>query len=238
MMNSAMTQLRQKVLSANLDLVRYNLVISTWGNVSGYDPDLGVVAIKASGVSYEDMGVEHIVVLDLDGNVLEGDYRPSTDTPTHLSLYRLYGSHGIRGVVHTHSKFATVWTQAMRSIPVLGTTHVDYFDGPIPCTRELTPAEVEVGYEAAQAVAIEEAVHPDRCTRMQAVLLAHHAPFAWGMSPDAAVTNAQVLEYVAEMAYLESTLLGGAVDALPEHMHHKHRDRKFGPDAYYGQANR
>lgn len=237
-MNDTVRKLRERVLTANLDLVKYGLVVSTWGNVSGYDPELGVVAIKASGVAYDDMGVEHMVVVDLDGTVLEGDYRPSTDTPTHLALYKLYGAHGIRGVVHTHSKYATVWTQAMRDIPALGTTHVDYFDGPIPCTRELTPTEVAEGYEAAQAVAIEEAVSPDRCTRMQAILLAHHAPFAWGTSPDAAVTNAQVLEYVAEMAYLESTLVGGTPDVLPAHMHHKHRDRKFGPDAYYGQANR
>lgn len=237
-MNAAFQELRERVLKANLDLVKYNLVISTWGNVSGYDPDLGVVAIKASGIAYHEMTIDHVVVLDMDGNSVEGAYRPSTDTPTHLALYKLYGSHGIRGVVHTHSKYATVWTQAMCDIPALGTTHVDYFDGPIPCTRELTPSEVAEGYEAAQAVAIEEAVSPERCLRMQAILLAHHAPFAWGVTPDAAVTNAQVLEYIAEMAYLESTLRGGAVKSLPEHMRVKHRDRKFGKDAYYGQVNR
>lgn len=237
-MKSEFRELRQDVLDANLELVKRNLVISTWGNVSGLDPDRGVVAIKASGVTYDAMTIDHIVVLDLDGTIIEGDYRPSTDTPTHLALYSLYGAHGVQGVVHTHSKYATVWTQAMRDIPPLGTTHVDYFDGPIPCTRELTPSEVAEGYEAAQAVAIEEAVSPDRCLRMQAILLAHHAPFAWGTSPEAAVTNAQVLEYIAEMAYLESTLLGGTPQVLPQHMHAKHRDRKFGPDAYYGQVNR
>lgn len=237
-MNVAFQELRERVLKANLDLVKHRLVISTWGNVSGYDPDLGVIAIKASGVTYDELTVDHMVVLDIEGNPVEGDYRPSTDTPTHLALYRLYGAHGIRGVVHTHSKYATVWTQAMRDIPALGTTHIDYFDGPVPCTRELTPMEVAQGYEAAQAVAIEEAVSPERCLQMQAILLAHHAPFTWGLTPDAAVANAQVLEYVAEMAYLESTLLGGAVEPLPEHMRAKHRDRKFGKDAYYGQANR
>ena len=237
-MKDSLQKLRERVLKANLDLVKYNLVISTWGNVSGYDPDLGVIAIKASGVSYDEMTVDHMVVLDIDGNSVEGDYRPSTDTPTHLALYKLYGAHGVRGVVHTHSKYATVWTQAMRDIPALGTTHVDYFDGPIPCTRELTPTEVSEGYEAAQAVAIKEVVSPERCLQMQAILLAHHAPFVWGLSPDAAVTNALVLEYIAEMAYLESTLLGGVPDSLPDHMHIKHRERKFGKDAYYGQANR
>lgn len=237
-MNDRFHDLRQTVLEANLELVKRNLVISTWGNVSGLDPEQGVIAIKASGVTYDEMTIDHMVVLDLDGQTIEGDYRPSTDTPTHLALYRLYGAHGVRGVVHTHSKYATVWTQAMRDIPPLGTTHVDYFDGPVPCTRELTPTEVAEGYEAAQAVAIEEAVSPDRCLRMQAILLAHHAPFAWGTSPEAAVTNAQVLEYVAEMAYLESTLVGGTPEVLPEHMHVKHRDRKFGKDAYYGQVNR
>lgn len=232
-------ELQEQAFQANLDLVKYNLVVSTWGNVSGYDPELGLMAIKASGVPYEELRPEHMVVMDLDGTVVEGgEFNPSTDTPTHLLLYRNYGPYGVRGVVHTHSTYATVWTQTGRDLPCLGTTHVDYFNGSVPCTRELTKQEIEEAYEANTGLAILEAVKPENCIRIPGVLVNHHAPFVWGTSAKAAVMNGMVLEYVAKMAYLEHTLTGGSCSPLPAAIQKKHQDRKYGEDAYYGQQGR
>jgi len=221
-----------------MDLVRKSLVISTWGNVSGYDEESGLVTIKASGVPYDEMGERHMVVLDLAGKVVEGDFAPSTDTPTHLALYRAFKDKGVRGIVHTHSQFATTWAQAGRSIPCLGTTHVDYFYGSIPVTRPMTPAEIADDYELNTGRVIIETMDGRDCRRMSAVLVRSHGPFAWGASPEDAVLHAQVLEYLAKMAFCQSVLCAGVVSEIPKELADKHYDRKFGPGAYYGQGAR
>lgn len=231
-------QLREKVLRANLSLDEKKLVISTWGNVSGYDPELGLVAIKASGIHYDEMKAEHITVLDLEGNVVLGDFIPSTDTATHLILYRSFKAHGICGIVHTHSQYATMWAQAGREIPCLGTTHADYFYGAVPCTRELTEEEIYSHYEESTGHSILEVMEGRSCREMQAVLAKYHAPFVWGVSPEAAVTNSMVLEYVAKMAYMENMLTRMECKPLPQSMLQKHYNRKFGKNAYYGQYKR
>ncbi len=220
--------IREQVLAANLALPASGLVTLTWGNVSGIDRDRGLVAIKPSGVPYETMTVEDIVLVDLEGNVVEGERRPSTDTPSHLELYRAH--EWIGGVVHTHSTWATSWAQAEREIPVLGTTHADLSDRPIPLTRGLTETEIEEGYEAATGRALVEATSGrDSCA-----LVRGHGPFAWGASPAAAVEVAVTLEQVAQMALL-TTLLAPDGPLLAEAVRRKHFERKHGPHAYYGQ---
>lgn len=220
--------LREAVCAANLALPSHGLVTLTWGNVSGIDRERGIVAIKPSGVAYETMTSSDIVLLDLDGNVLESDRRPSTDTPTHLELYR--AREWIGGIVHTHSPWATAWAQAQREIPVLGTTHADLSADPIPLTRELTEAEVRDEYEAATGRALVEACgEHDSCA-----LVRGHGPFAWGASPDAAVQAAVTLEQVARIALL-TTLLAGDAPTLADAVRLKHFERKHGPHAYYGQ---
>ncbi len=225
--------LRGAVLEANLDLPRHGLVKLTSGNVSAIDRSRGLMAIKPSGVRYEEMRAQDIVVLDLDGAVVAGNHRPSTDTPTHLYLYRAFESIG--GIVHTHSTWATAWAQAQREIPLLGTTHADFSPHAVPVTRQLTPDEVDAGYEEATGVALAEAVGDRGPEQVPAVLVRGHAPFVWGASAAAAVTNAVSLEEVARVALL-TTVLDPEAPALAEHVRDKHFLRKHGPDAYYGQG--
>ena len=222
-----------EVLSANRSLPGLGLVTLTWGNVSGIDRAEGLVAIKASGVAYDDMTAEDIVIVDLDGNVVSGERRPSTDTPTHLGLYRAFDE--ISGVVHTHSTWATAWAQAQREIPVLGTTHADLSPHPIPVTRDLTEEEVSAGYEAATATVLIEAVGDRGPLELPCALVRSHGPFCWGVSPEAAVDAAVTLEAVARMALL-TTLLDSGAGPLADLVRDKHFQRKHGPAAYYGQG--
>ena len=224
-------KLKEQVCKANLDLVKHNLVIFTWGNVSGYDPDLGAVAIKPSGVEYDNMKAGDMVVLDLEGNILEGDMKPSSDTPTHLELYRNFKD--IRGIVHTHSEWATSWAQAGKELPAFGTTHADYFYGPVPCTRELNRKEVEQDYELETGKVIVETFMNLDPNAVPGVLVKGHAPFTWGTSADNAVHNAVVLEYVAKMAFRNIML--GNKEPIPQYLLDKHYLRKHGKNAYYGQ---
>lgn len=227
-------KLKEQVLNANLELDRRNLVIYTWGNVSGIDRKQGLVVIKPSGVAYEELRVDSMVVLTLDGKVVEGDLKPSSDTPTHLSLYQAFPEIG--GVVHTHSPYATGWAQANRDIPCLGTTHADYFYGPIPCTRPLTQEEVAEEYEKNTAKVIIERFQNLNYLHLPGVLVAGHGPFTWGKDPMEAVHNSRVLEEIAKMT-LASIQLNPEVRPLPQFLLDKHFLRKHGPKAYYGQAN-
>ncbi len=226
--------LREEVLIANLALPRYGLVTLTWGNVSGIDRDAGLVAIKPSGVAYDELEAQDIVVVDLDGNVVDGTRRPSTDTPTHVALYRAFAEIG--GIVHTHSTWATVWAQAQRQIPLLGTTHADLCAHPIPVTRALTPDEVEHDYEGATGTAVVEAVADHGAAEIPCALVRGHAPFCWGRDPAAALENAVTLEEVARMALL-TTMLEPGVAPLDAAVREKHFQRKHGPRAYYGQSS-
>jgi L-ribulose-5-phosphate 4-epimerase len=227
-----MPDLVHDVLAANRALKTHRLVTLTWGNVSGIDRDRGVVAIKPSGVAYDALTAEEIVVLDLDGNVIAGERRPSTDTPTHLALYRAFQDIG--GVVHTHSTYATAWAQAQREIPLLGTTHADLCAYPIPLTRALTEAEIESDYERTTGDVLVEAVAERGALELPCALVRGHAPFCWAPSPAAAVENAVVLEEVARMALL-TTLLEPQAAPLQAELREKHFQRKHGPQAYYGQ---
>lgn len=225
--------LKKMVCQANLSLVIEGLVIHTFGNVSGVDRKSGMVVIKPSGVSYDEMASEHMVVVALsDGHVVEGKLRPSSDTATHLELYRAFPQIG--GVVHTHSPFATAWSQARRELPAYGTTHADYFHGPVPCTRPLETAEVQGDYEANTGKVIIERFTGIDPGHMQAVLVAGHGPFTWGSSPDDAVHNASILEYLAGMA-TQTERLNPAAVPLQREMLDKHFFRKHGPGKYYGQ---
>ena len=235
-------ELKEKVCRANLALARRGLVIFTWGNVSAIDRKSGLVVIKPSGVSYDDMKPADMVVVDLDGKVVEGTLNPSSDTPTHLVLYRAFPNIG--GVVHTHSTFATAWAQAGRDIPNIGTTHADYFHDDIPCTRDMRKAEVFGEYEKETGNVIVErfkGLNPDDTP---AVLVRNHGPFAWGTDADNAVHNAVVLEEVAKMAFISSTLHLNTLDlvehvpSMNRHLIEKHYSRKHGPNAYYGQKKR
>lgn len=226
--------LKREVLEANLGLRQASLAILTWGNASGFDPESGLVVIKGSGVEYARMTVEDLAVCDLDGNAVEGStVSPSTDLPTHLEIYRSFP--GARGVIHTHSPFATVWAQTGSDIPCFGTTHADYFPGPIPCTRALDPNEVDGEYERTTGRVIVERFDELDPATMRAVLVRYHGPFVWGSSPLDALHNAIVLEYVAEQAFNTSTLANGAEPAIDADLIQRHYDRKFGEDAYYGQ---
>ncbi len=224
-------KLKQEVLEANLDLVKNGLVILTWGNVSAIDRETGLVVIKPSGVSYDDMKAEDMVVVDLDGNIVEGDLRPSSDTPTHLSIYRNFPEVG--GVVHTHSTYATAWSQAGLSIPNIGTTHADTFHQAIPCTDEMSKEQIETAYEAATGDVIAEAFAGMNPMHTPAVLVKHHGPFTWGKNAANAVYNAVVLEEVARMASI-TVALNPNVE-MNENLIEKHYERKHGANAYYGQ---
>ncbi|WP_018605669.1 L-ribulose-5-phosphate 4-epimerase [Uliginosibacterium gangwonense] len=229
---STIQALREAVLEANLALPRHGLVTFTWGNVSGIDRSRGLVAIKPSGVSYERMKADDIVVLDLEGTQVEGSLRPSSDTPTHLALYKALPDLG--GIVHTHSTHATTWAQAGREIPAFGTTHADYFYGPIPCTRSLSHEEVAHEYELNTGRVIIETIGEHEPLAMPGVLVREHAPFAWGKTPDDAVHNAVVLEEVARMAWM-TVILNPSQDPIAEYLLDKHYLRKHGANAYYGQ---
>lgn len=226
--------LKKSVFKANIDLVKHGLVIFTWGNVSGIDRDKGLVVIKPSGVSYDDMKPEDMTVVDLEGHIVEGKLNPSSDTPTHIALYKAFKNIG--GVVHTHSEWATSWAQAGESIPALGTTHADYFYGPIPCTRKLTREEIESAYEKETGNVIIETFQNKDPLEIPAVLVNGHGPFSWGTDPDNAVHNAVVLEYVAKMAHHTLTLQ--QVPGVDQYLLDKHYHRKHGPGAYYGQGKK
>ncbi len=225
-------ELKQQVYQANIDLVAQGLVTLTWGNVSGISEDRRRVVIKPSGVTYDELQVDQMVVVDLDGQVVEGDCRPSSDTPTHILLYRHFGSIG--GVTHTHSRHATMFAQARREIPCLGTTHADHFYGPVPVTRPLREDEVRSDYEGNTGHVIVERFADLDPVAMPAALVAGHAPFTWGGSAADSVKNAIALEAVAEMA-LGSWLVNRDAPPLEAYVLEKHYRRKHGPDAYYGQ---
>jgi len=225
--------LKREVCEANLSLVAQGLVLFTWGNMSAFDPQRRLVVIKPSGVSYENMKPEDMVVVNLDGEVVDGKYQPSSDTLTHLEIYKNFD--GVGAVVHTHSKWATIWSQARRSIPALGTTHADNFYGEIPVTRLMTPEEIQGDYELETGKVIVETfiVSGLDPLMIQSVLVANHGPFSWGKNTGKAVENAVVLEYVAEMAYFSLNLNQDAV--LQQALLDKHYLRKHGKNAYYGQ---
>ncbi len=226
-------ELKKQVCDANLELVKEGLVIQTWGNVSGIHRAEGLVVIKPSGVPYDKMLPEHMVVVALDtGKVIEGKLNPSSDTPTHLVLYRAFQEIG--GVVHTHSLYATAWAQARREIPPLGTTHADYFAGPIPCTRLMSGREIEREYEINTGDVIVERFSRLEPMSLPGVLVASHGPFAWGKSVPHAVENAMVMEHLAHLAS-ETLRLDMALKPMQDVLLDKHFNRKHGPDAYYGQ---
>lgn len=225
-------ELKKKVYEANTELQRKGLVIYTWGNVSGIDREKGLVVIKPSGVDYDTMKAEDMVILDLEGNIIEGKYKPSTDTPTHLVLYNTYPNIG--GVVHTHSEWATTFAQAGISIPAFGTTHADYFYGDIPCTRDLTENEINGKYEKETGNVIIETIGEKNPLEIPAIIVKNHGPFTWGKDPDNAVYNAVVLDKVAEMAYKTMTL-NRSIESVNQILLDKHYLRKHGVNAYYGQ---
>lgn len=227
-----MQQLKQQVFDANMALPHYGLVTFTWGNVSAIDRERGLVVIKPSGVPYETMQAEDMVVVDLQGNIVEGRYRPSSDTPTHLELYRRYPHLG--GIVHTHSTHATAWAQAGLSIPALGTTHADYFFGDIPCTRALTAAEVAGEYELNTGKVIVETLGDTNPLHTPGIVVYQHGQFSWGKDAVDAVHNAVVMEEVAKMAWIACGI-NPRLRHIDGYLMDKHFSRKHGPNAYYGQ---
>ena len=230
-------ELKEKVCKANLDLVKHGLVIFTWGNVSAIDRKSGLVVIKPSGVSYDNMKPSDMVVVDLDGKVVEGELNPSSDTPTHVELYKAFPNIG--GVVHTHSTYATAFAQAGKDIPNIGTTHADYFYQDIPCTRDMTEAEVKGAYELETGKVIVDEflnrrkINPDHTP---GVLVKNHGPFSWGTSPDNAVYNAKVMEQCAKMAFVAFSVNPDLT--MNPLLIEKHYQRKHGPNAYYGQKKK
>lgn len=224
-------ELKEVVLQTNLDLVKHGLVIFTWGNVSAIDRNKGIIAIKPSGVSYDAMSADDMVLIDIEGNVVEGKWKPSSDTPTHLALYRAFD--GIGGVVHTHSTYATAWAQAGCDIPNIGTTHADYFSQAIPCTRSMTEAEVKGEYELETGNVIIERFTDINPMHVPGVLVKNHGPFSWGKDAHDAVHNAVVMEQVAKMAFI-SYNVNPKLEMNPL-LIEKHFMRKHGPNAYYGQ---
>ena len=224
--------LKKEVCKANLALVAHGLVLFTWGNVSAIDKESKLVVIKPSGISYDDMKPEDMVVVDLDGNIVDGKWRPSSDTPTHLELYKAYPDIG--GIVHTHSTYATAFAQAGRDIPAYGTTHADYFYGDIPCARRLTKEEVEGAYEKNTGLVMIETLGDRNPMEVPAMLTTSHGPFAWGKDADEAVYHAVVLEEVARMSLLTEQINSKATPA-DKYLLDKHYLRKHGKNAYYGQ---
>ncbi|MCQ2176007.1 MAG: L-ribulose-5-phosphate 4-epimerase [Bacteroidales bacterium] len=239
-------ELKKKVCQANLDLVKHGLVIFTWGNVSAIDRESGLVVIKPSGVSYDDMKPEDMVVVSLDGKVVEGSLRPSSDTPTHLVLYKAFPEIG--GVVHTHSTYATAWAQAGLDINPYGTTHADYFHGPVPCTPDMTVEQINGNYEEETGNVIVKTFRKLNPVHTPAVLVKNHGPFAWGKDADEAVYHAKVLEEVAKMNYITETLsrvrgiskciIAPGEPSMKKALIEKHFSRKHGPNAYYGQKKK
>lgn len=226
-------ELKKEVYEANMLLPQYKLVTFTWGNVSAIDRKTGLIVIKPSGVEYEKMGPEDMVVVNLAGEVVEGKYKPSSDTPTHVKLYNDFKDIG--GIVHTHSRWATIFSQAGRSIKPYGTTQADYFYNEIPCTRDMTPEEIQTNYEYNTGGVIVETFKDLNPTHVPAVLVKNHGPFAWGKDAIEAVHNAVVLEEVAMMAWNTEVLANHNIDTMPKELIEKHFMRKHGPNAYYGQ---
>lgn len=224
--------LKKNVFEANLELVRRGMVIYTWGNVSGIDRDRGLVVIKPSGVDYDTMKWQDMTVVDLEGNVVEGEYRASTDTPTHLELYRAFPQIG--GVVHTHSDNAVAFAQAGQPIPALGTTHADYFYGEIPCTRALTAEEIANDYEKNTGTVIVNTFHGIDPMAVPGCVVRNHGPFAWGKSPSEAVYHSVVMDKIAEMA-IKTYTIDRTVASVDQSLLDKHYSRKHGANAYYGQ---
>ena len=230
-------ELKERVFRANLDLVRHNLVIFTWGNVSGIDRKKGLVVIKPSGVDYDSMKASDMVVVDLKtGETVEGELNPSSDTPTHLILYRTYPDIG--GIVHTHSTYATAWAQAGKDIPNIGTTHSDYYHNDIPCTGDMTEKEIKGDYELETGNVIVKRLNQGNINPMHTpgALVKNHGPFAWGKNPDNAVYNAVVMEQVAKMAYLSFAI--NPETSMNPLLVEKHFSRKHGSNAYYGQKKK
>jgi L-ribulose-5-phosphate 4-epimerase len=232
-------ELKKKVYEANILLPKYGLVTFTWGNVSEYDPETKLFVIKPSGVDYDVMKPEDMVVMDLDGNKVEGDLNPSSDTPTHVEIYKAWADKGVKGIVHTHSSYATSWAQAGRGIPCYGTTHADYFYGEIPCVRCLTKEEIEDAYEENKGHLIVgefERMGKDPIA-VPAVLCKNHGVFSWGKDGNEAVHNSVVTEEVAKMAYRCETI-NPRVQPAPQELQDKHYYRKHGANAYYGQSKK
>ncbi len=225
-------QLKKQVLEANLLLPKYGLITFTWGNVSGIDRESGLVVIKPSGVSYDGMTEEDMVVVDLDGKVVEGKWKPSSDTPTHVELYKAFPSIG--GIVHTHSRWATTFAQAGMAIPAMGTTHADYFYGDIPCTRKMTDEEINGEYEKETGTVIIEAFEGKDAADIPGVVVHSHGPFAWGTDAMNAVHNAVVMEEVAFMDW-HAMMINPEMDVMQKTLLDKHYLRKHGKNAYYGQ---
>lgn len=223
--------LKSDVCKANLDLVKYGLVIFTWGNASAIDRQSGLVVIKPSGVSYDKMVPEQMVVVDLNGKVVEGNLKPSSDMFTHIELYKAFPNIG--GIVHTHSTYATAWAQAGTEIPITGTTHADYFADSIPCTRDMTTEEVKGNYEAETGCVIVERFKSLSPDQIPAILVKNHAPFTWGKDVDDAVHNSVVLEQIAKMAFITRAI--NPSESMNQHLTKKHFERKHGSNAYYGQ---
>ena len=230
-----MEVLKETVFRANLELVKHGLVIFTWGNVSAIDREKGLIVIKPSGVNYEEMKVEDMVVVDLDGKVVEGTLKPSSDTPTHVKLYKEFPEIG--GVVHTHSTYATAWAQAGCDIPNIGTTHADYFHDAIPCTTDMTEVEVKGAYELETGTVIVKRFEKLNPVHTPGVLVKNHGPFAWGKDGHEAVHNAVVLEEVAKMA-AHCEAINPHCAPAPQCLQDKHYFRKHGANAYYGQGNK
>jgi L-ribulose-5-phosphate 4-epimerase len=227
--------LREAVCDANLELVRRGLVIESFGNASGIDRARGLVAIKPSGLPYDRLTPASLVLTDLDGRTVEGRLRPSSDLPTHLVLYRAFP--GVGGVAHTHSRFATAWAQAGREIPCLGTTHADYYPGPVPLTRPMTPAAIGGAYEANTGLAIARCFRRIDPSAVTGVLVHGHGPFCWGDSAAAAARSAYILEELAHLAWA-TVAINPRASGISAALRRKHHSRKHGPDAYYGQAPR
>lgn len=225
-------ELKKEVYEANMELPRRGLITYTWGNVSGIDREKGLFVIKPSGVDYDELRPEDMVVMDLEGNKVEGDMNPSSDTATHLELYKSFEEIG--GIVHTHSPMATAWAQAGRALPCYGTTHADYFYGEIPCARNLTAEEIREGYEKNTGLVIVETFRGKNPAHVPAVLCKNHGPFTWGKDAANAVHNAVVLEEIAKMNFV-TEMLNRSVEPAPQSMQDKHFMRKHGPNAYYGQ---
>lgn len=232
-------KLKKEVYEANMALVKYNLITFTWGNVSGIDKESGLVVIKPSGVEYDELTPDMLPVVDLNGKVVEGTLRPSSDTPTHIELYKAYPEIG--GITHTHSPWATIYAQAGRGITPYGTTHADYFGTTIPCTRKMTDEEIKGEYEKETGTVIIEALKDIGVTQMHAALVHSHGPFTWGDNAWKSVEAAVVLEQVAMMSYNTEMLMlaaQGKTERMQETLLRKHYDRKHGPGAYYGQIKK
>jgi len=228
-------KLKEEVWKTNLDIYKYNLVISTWGNASGVDRSKGIVVIKPSGVPYNNLKLDDMVVVDLEGQVIEGELKPSSDTPAHLELYKVFKQIG--GITHTHSEYATIFAQARREIPCLGTTHADFSKEDIPLTRILTKEEVEEDYEGNTGKVIVERFAGLKPLEIPAVLVAGHGPFTWGKTPSESVENSLILEKIAKMAF-SAFQINPELNRLPEYIRKKHYQRKYGVDAYYGQEKK